>query len=262
MKFISYDVRNALIRDEEKTDVWNNWRHRREAVLDLIRSSDPDVLALQEDTHEQLNYVLDGLQCSHRACFDPAFYDADTANDAILVRSTIEISRSGAFWISGDGKTASKPEGSICMCHATYGRLHLGGDALLTVNMHLDHSGDQAVKRNEMEYSTHLLGGLSGTPPRRTIVMGDFNGLPDAAPCRLLEDFGLRDAAGLQGNGKATYVHWAERPALDRVDFVSLSGDLRDRARRLRRDQRRLQRQDGSTGHASDHSAVFAHFRF
>lgn len=120
MKFLSYNLRNALIQEERKTDVWNNWRHRREAVLDLIRNSDPDVLALQEDTHEQLNYILDGLQGSHRAWFDPAFYDVDTANNAILVRSTIEVAGSGAFWISGDGKTASKPEGSICMRHATY----------------------------------------------------------------------------------------------------------------------------------------------
>ncbi len=262
MKLLSYNLRNALIREERRTDVWNNWRHRRDAVLDLIRSSDPDVLALQEDTNEQLHFILDGLQGSHRAWFDPAFYEADIANNAILVRSTIEVSGSGAFWISGDGTTASKPEGSICMRHATYVRLNVGGDALLTVNVHLDHTGDRPVKRNEMEIFNRLLGGLSGTPPRRTIVMGDFNGLPDAAPYRLLEDFGLQDVARLQGNEEATCVHWTDRPASDRIDYVWLSDDLKDRLAGYAVIDGAYRRQDGSAGHASDHSAVFARFRF
>ena len=74
-------------------------------MLDLIRKADPDVLALQEDTNEQVNYIRDGLQGSHRAFYDPAFYEADNANNAVLVRNTIEVAGSGAFWISSDGKT-------------------------------------------------------------------------------------------------------------------------------------------------------------
>ena len=81
------------------------------------------MLALQEDTDEQVNYIRDGLQGSHRAFYDPAFYEADSANNAILVRDSIAVVGSGAFWISHDGKTEAKPEGSICMRHVTYARL-------------------------------------------------------------------------------------------------------------------------------------------
>ena len=33
MKFLTYNLRNGRIREERNTDVWNNWRFRREAVL-------------------------------------------------------------------------------------------------------------------------------------------------------------------------------------------------------------------------------------
>lgn len=262
MKFLTYNLRNGSIREERNTDTWNNWRFRKEAVLDLIRKSNPDVLALQEDTNEQVSHIRDGLQASHRAFYDPAFYDADKANDAIFVRNSIEVSGSGAFWISSDGKTALKPAGSICMRHATYARLQLTSGELLAVNAHLDHTGDRAVKRNEMDIFIRLLSGLSGMPPRRAIVMGDFNSVPDLEPYRLLEDFGLRDAARLKGNEQATAIHWAKQPAFERIDYIWLSDDLKDKLSGYDVISGAYRRQDGSAGHASDHSAVLARCNF
>jgi endonuclease/exonuclease/phosphatase family metal-dependent hydrolase len=258
MKFMSYNLRNGSIREERNTDAWNNWTFRREAVLHIIRAAGPDVLALQEDTNEQLSFIQGGLQGAYRVFCDPAFYEADLSNNALLVRNTIEVAGSGAFWISDDGRTQAKPDGSICMRHATFVRLTSPAGEFLAVNVHLDHTRDQAVKRSEMEIFIRLLSGLSGNPPRRTIVMGDFNSVPDLPAYRLLEDFGLRDAPRLQGNEQATAVHWGAQPASGRIDYVWLSGDLTNALAGYDVIGGAYQRQDGSAGHASDHSAVFA----
>ena len=53
------------------------WGYRRDAIVDLITKEDPDVLALQEDSSEQLDYVRNALKESHSVYLDPAFYEAD-----------------------------------------------------------------------------------------------------------------------------------------------------------------------------------------
>jgi endonuclease/exonuclease/phosphatase family metal-dependent hydrolase len=260
MKFLSYNLRNARIREERNTDVWNNWQYRREAVRELIRKADPDVLALQEDANEQLNDIQDVLQGAYRAYYDPAFYEADTANNALFIRNAIAVTGGGAFWISSDGKTQVKPDGSICMRHASHVHLQRTSGALLVVNVHLDHSEDQSFKRKEAELFTGLLSALSGRPPKRTIVTGDFNSVPALPSYRLLEDFGLHDAARLRGNEQATVIHWAEQPACERIDYVWVSDDLKGTLSDYQVITGAYQRHDGSAGHASDHSAVFARF--
>jgi endonuclease/exonuclease/phosphatase family metal-dependent hydrolase len=256
MKFLSYNLRNGRIREEENTDIWNNWRYRREAALALIKQADPDVLALQEDSEEQLANLKEALKETHSAHCDPSFYDADKSYDAIFVRNTLAVADSGAFWIAGDGKRQAKIDGSICYRHATYVRL---ADAdLLVVNVHLDHNDDRAAKRREIEVFIGLLSGLAGMPPARTIVMGDFNSTPDTEPPRILESYGLRDAARLKNDARPTSIHWKKQPASERIDYIWLSDDLTGKLAAYDVLEGRYSRRDGSAGHASDHSAVFA----
>ena len=260
MRFLTYNLRNAGIPEEKHSEIWNGWRFRRDAVVDLINEADPDVLALQEDSDEQLKYIGDALKHSHIAYCDPAFYEADTAYDAVLVRKTIKVCGSGAFWIADDGKRQSKIDGSICFRHASYVWLELSEAPLLVVNAHLDHADDPAVKRNEMQVFTALLNGIAGSPPKRTIVMGDFNSTPDLPPHSIMKKYGLHDAARLQGSEEATGVHWRKNPAAERIDYIWLSDDLEGKLAGYRLIDGAYRRQDGSPGHASDHSAVCAQF--
>ena len=256
MKFLSYNLRNGLIREERQTDVWNNWRFRRDAVLALIGRADPDVLALQEDCDEQFKNVADALKDTHTAWRHPAFYEADTCYDAIFVRSTLTVTGSGALWIAGDGKTEAKIDGSLCFRHATYVRLK--DPALLIVNVHLDHSDVPAVKRQEIEVFCALLRALAGTPPVRAIVMGDFNSTPDREPPQLMQSCGWRDAARLANDARPTAIHWQTEPASERIDYVWLSDDLAGKLVAYDVLSGAYRRADGNDGHASDHSAVFA----
>src|SRR5580765_7651334 len=133
MRLLSYNLRNACIREEA---VSSDWGYRRDAVVDLITKENPDVLALQEDSSEQLDDVRNALKESHSAYLDPVFYEADRSYNAILVRSTLKVVRAGAFWICGNGQTQSKIDGSICFRHATFVRLQKAHASLLVVNVH------------------------------------------------------------------------------------------------------------------------------
>ncbi len=262
MRFLSYNLRNAGIREEETTTALHAWSYRRDAVLDLIAKEDPDVLALQEDNHEQLEYVRNAFKDSHRAFLEPAFYEADRAHNAIFVRNGLKVAASRAFWIFPHQGTQSKIDGSICFRHATYIRLEQIEPALLIVNVHLDHTGDQPVKQKEMEVFIELLGGIAGRPPMRTIVMGDFNSVPATRSYALLKEFGLQDSARLQGSEEGTFSCWTKDPPLHRIDYIWLSDDLKSKFKSYAVVRGAYRRQDGSLGSPSDHAAVSAQFDF
>ncbi len=257
MKFLSYNLRNGLIREEKRTDAFNNWPFRRGAAIDLIRKADADILALQEDSDEQMNDIRDALKDSHTAYFDDAFYEADCAYNAIMVRNTLSVGEHGAFWIFGDGKGKAKVEGSICFRHATYVWIQFGQIKILVVNVHLDHTEDVDVKRSEIALFTRLLARLSGSPPTKTIVMGDFNSAPKAWPHASLRTFGLMDSAQLRNDVKATSLHWPKGSMSERIDYIWISEDLVNALEMYEVLDGAYTRHDGSSGHASDHSAVF-----
>lgn len=257
MRLLSYNLRNAGIREEA---VSNSWGCRRDAVVDLITKENPDVLALQEDSSEQLDYLRNALKESHSVCLDPAFYEADKAYNAILVRKTLEVAGAGAFWICGNGQTQSKIDGSICFRHATFIRLQKAHVSLLVVNVHLDHSEDAAVKKMEMNAFIDLLSGIAGVPPTKTIVMGDFNTVPKMESHFLLEKFGMRDAAQLQGSEDGTFSCWTKGSPSDRIDYIWLSNDLTSALETYRVILGAYPRQGGTLCYASDHAAVLAQF--
>ncbi|HET9175020.1 MAG TPA: endonuclease/exonuclease/phosphatase family protein [Pseudolabrys sp.] len=257
MRFLSYNLRNACIREEAAS---SNWAYRRDAAVDLITKENPDVLALQEDSSEQLDDIRNALKESHNVCFDQAFYDADKAYNAIVVRKTLKVADAGAFWICGNGQTQSKIDGSICFRHATFVRLQKAHASLLAVNGHLDHTEDAAVKQAEMKTFIDLLSGIAGVPPTKTIVMGDFNNVPKMEPHFLLEKFGMRDAAQLQGSEDGTFSCWTRGSPSDRIDYIWLSDDLKSSLETYRVVLGAYPRQGGGFCYASDHAAVLAQF--
>jgi endonuclease/exonuclease/phosphatase family metal-dependent hydrolase len=262
MRFLSYNLRNAGIREAESTMALHGWNYRRDAVLDLIAKEDPDVLALQEDNREQLEYIRDAFKDSHRPFFDPALYEADRAYNAIFVRSGLKVAASRAFWISPTQGQQSKIDGSVCFRHATCIRLQQTDPALLVFNVHLDHTDDQTVKQREMEVLIELLGEFAGRPPMRTIMMGDLNSVPTTRAYSLLQEFGLRDSARLQGNEDGTFSCWTEGPPLHRIDYIWLSDDLKNALKSYAVVHGAYRRRDGSRGFPSDHAAVSVQFDF
>jgi endonuclease/exonuclease/phosphatase family metal-dependent hydrolase len=256
VRLLTYNVRNGRIREERHTDALNNWEHRRAAAIALIEAADPDVLALQEDCDEQLAEIRASFGTSHDVYCDAAFYEADLSYNAILVRKSLQVADTGAFWIAGDGTAQTKIDGSICHRHATY--VLLPSIPLLIVNVHLDHTADRAVKQKEMRVFLDVASRRTPSWPQSTIVLGDFNSPPDTAGYALMATTGFSDAARLQGCEQPTALHWPPNSRRARIDYIWLSDDLKDRLDAYSVLDGRYRRIDGAPGHASDHSAVLA----
>lgn len=260
MTILSYNIRNALFNEADHSDVWNNWRFRRKAVVNLIEKANPDVIALQEDSTKQQQYIETHFRKSHQLFRERSFYQADNANNGILVRKTLKVIDSGAFWISRNGKHKGKVKGSICFRHATYTRLRLRTQQLLVVNVHLDHTKTEKVKIEEASTFIKLLRRLSGDPPINTIVVGDFNTTPTRLPHRLFQQYGLRDSGKRQNNAEPTNPHWLQHPKCERIDYIWASRDLITNLRQYKVLGDTYRRRDGIFLEPSDHYPVFAEF--
>jgi endonuclease/exonuclease/phosphatase family metal-dependent hydrolase len=132
--------------------------------------------------------------------------------------------------------------------------------SLLVVNVHLDHAEGAAVKQTEMKAFIDLLGGIAGVPPTKTIVMGDFNNVQKMEFHFLLEKFGMRDAAQLQGRKDGTFSCWTKGSPSDRIDYIWLSDDLTSALETYRVILGAYPRQGGGLRYPSDHAAVLAQF--
>ena len=188
--------------------------------------------------------------------------NVDRSYSAILVRNSLDVIDTGAFWISGNGWAQSKVDGSICFRHATFVRLQTALVSLLVVNVHLDHTEDAAVKQTEMKAFIDLLGGIAGVPPTKTIVMGDFNNVPTMELHFLPDKFGMRDAAQLQGSEDGTFSCWTKGSPSDRIDYIWLLDDLTSALDTYQVNLGGYPRQGGGLCYASDHAAVLAQFDF
>jgi endonuclease/exonuclease/phosphatase family metal-dependent hydrolase len=97
---------------------WNLWwrfgpfEQRQQAIVDVIRSVDPDILCLQEvwsdatdDQSEQLAEVL-GM---HSTRTDPVFYDGQSFGNAILTRWPVDRIASEALPNASSPASSTRP---------------------------------------------------------------------------------------------------------------------------------------------------------
>lgn len=95
------------------------------------------------------------------------------------------------------------------------------GGPLAVVNTHLDASGDDRWRRQEIRTVLGLVDSLRarGTP---TLAGGDFNSVPESAVQRSVRDAGLRDAWAACGRGDG--LTYPADSAVKRIDYLFLTG--------------------------------------
>lgn len=81
-------------------------------------------------------------------------------------------------------------------------------------------------------------------------------------PHFLLDKFGMRDAAQLQGSEDGTFSCWTKGSPSDRIDYIWLSDNLTSALEIYQVNLGGYPRQGGGLCYASDHAAVLAQFDF
>jgi endonuclease/exonuclease/phosphatase family metal-dependent hydrolase len=197
-------------------------------VARLIRSTNADIALLQEvDRNTNRSGKVDQVQTLAAATgFSSAFgrsldYDGGQYGIAALARHGFIYDETVALPVTPLQERAGgshEPRAALLAVAAS------GLGRLQTINTHLDASGVDSYRRQEVEGVLNIVRArLSAVTP--VLVAGDFNSEPDSAVVSRLRDSGLRDAWTECGRGDG-FSYPADRPT-KRIDYVFLGGTLR-----------------------------------
>src|SRR6187200_1447806 len=170
MTVMTFNIRYGTAKDGE-----NEWFARREMLFDVVRSTNPDLLGLQEALDFQIDEIVAAV---------PGYAVVGVGRDdgaekgeysAILFRKDrFHVADAGTFWFSDTPSViASKSWGNQITRICTWTRLiDRDGRGFYHFNLHLDHQSQPSRER-----STVLLRGRidTRTDPDPVIVTGDFN---------------------------------------------------------------------------------------
>ena len=170
MTVMTFNIRYGTAKDGE-----NEWSARREMLFDVVRSTNPDLLGLQEALDFQIDEIVAAV---------PGYAVVGVGRDdgaekgeysAILFRKDrFHVAEAGTFWFSDTPSViASKSWGNQITRICTWTRLiDRDGRGFYHFNLHLDHQSQPSRER-----STVLLRGRIDTRavPDPVIVTGDFN---------------------------------------------------------------------------------------
>ncbi|HKX30152.1 MAG TPA: endonuclease/exonuclease/phosphatase family protein [Blastocatellia bacterium] len=173
LRVMSFNIRYGTANDGE-----NNWEHRKDFLVETIKSFDPDLLGTQETLGFQRDYLARGL--SNYDVLGVGREDGREKGEMAALyykRSRFEKLDGGHFWLSETpNQPGSKSWDSALPRMVTWvelrDRLQAGSKTLVFLNTHFDHRGVQAriqsaqlLRRRIMELGRN----------RRVIVTGDFN---------------------------------------------------------------------------------------
>jgi endonuclease/exonuclease/phosphatase family metal-dependent hydrolase len=165
------------IRMETEQDGPDQWKFRKEALVQKVKEVHPDFLGIQEGLKQQVSYMDenlkgyqyigvgrdDGIEGGE---FSALFYNAQKWKP-IFERT---------FWLSQTPEKVSMGWDAVCNRVCTFGCFYnTQGDTLAVFNTHFDHIGIQARKESIRLISDSIQAYSDDYP---ALLMGDFNFTP------------------------------------------------------------------------------------
>lgn len=232
----------------------NGWSIRKKAIAEVLASTKPDILCVQEAREEQGRYLA-GLLPGHRR-IGAGRDDGRLAGEHCSIlfdRTRFEELDSGTFWLEEptDRPPAGFRLGPKRIC--TWARLsdRRSGRALRVYNTH-QYLTEQARVRAVVLILKRI---DLGDPSDAVVITGDFNAPPDTQNRRLLEAVGLASSAHFaqMSDRSATYQFYGIR--LRPLDEILVN-------RRWRVENHRVIDAKPENTFPSDHFAVMADLMF
>ncbi|MBN2507937.1 MAG: endonuclease/exonuclease/phosphatase family protein [Verrucomicrobia bacterium] len=230
LKVMSFNIRYGTAKDGT-----NEWRQRRDLVVQTIQDFGPDLLGLQEVLNFQADYLQ--AQLPGYAFHGVGREDGAAKGEFVPLmyrRDRFALEDSGHFWLS---ETPDVP-GSISWDSSltrmvSWVRLRDpqgGAGSFIFANAHFDHRGAQA----RTESARLIRRRAEAVAPEFPVVLcGDFNTTEDGKPYAILvrgeEMSGQkavdchRAASPERSPDEATYHGWTGRRAGSRIDWIITS---------------------------------------
>ncbi len=184
---MSFNIRYGTANDGE-----NHWNNRKAQVIEYLKSSDSDLIGLQEVLKFQLDEITDALPgygfigVSREGNWEDEF-------SAILYKKEEFIPRkTNTYWLSDTPERPSKGWGNDIMRIVTWAELkHIRSDrSLYLYNAHFDHRSQDSREKGALQ----LLNAITARDHKYpVIVTGDFNAGESNPAIETLKNGGLID---------------------------------------------------------------------
>lgn len=178
---MSFNVRYGTAADRG-----NSWQYRKQAVVEIIRKNNPDLLGVQEALAFQMKYLEKNFT-EYDAVGDGRD-DGESSGEHTGIffrKSRFEALSSGTFWFSETPRVpGSSHWGNRHPRICTWVRLsdRETGQVFSVYNVHLDH-GSRLSREKSIAM---LIERMSRRPNEHVILMGDFNSVESSRALRTL----------------------------------------------------------------------------
>ncbi len=197
LRVMSYNIRLDTPADKE-----DQWPHRKDRVVALIRYHQPDLLGVQEALPHQVKELEQALpqygwygvgrdDGKESGEFSAIYYDKDK----------FQVQDSGTFWLSPqpDKPTKGWDAAIIRICSWVKLKNKKTGGVLYHFNTHFDHIGEKA-RENSATLIAAKISEIAGTNP--FVLTGDLNTTDDSkAYANLTSSGALLDTETLSASG-------------------------------------------------------------
>ncbi|WP_339706090.1 endonuclease/exonuclease/phosphatase family protein [uncultured Kriegella sp.] len=183
IKMMTYNIKYDNV-----SDTVNNWNFRKEAMVDLVKHYQAEVVGMQEVLRNQLIYLDSSLnQYSYvgvgrddgktKGEYAPIFYDG----------RKLKVLKSNTFWLSETPEKVSKGWDASLERICTYALFENLQDhkRFWVFNTHFDHRGKEA-RANSTRLVIQKIKGIN-TENLPVAFMGDLNLAPEEEPIRFLQ---------------------------------------------------------------------------
>lgn len=225
IKAITFNIRFDNVNDGN-----NQWSLRKENAAKFLRYEDPDFAGLQEALLHQIEYLDSAVEKMKwvgvgredgkiKGEFSPLFYHSER----------FKLLDQGTFWLSETPEFPSRSWDAALPRVCTWGKFEKVSDGreVYVFNTHYDHIGEKARQKSS-ELILKKIREISGF--HNTVLMGDFNALPESEVITTITGSMLSDAFnqpkirfGQEGtfNGFDTITIPSRR-----IDFIFYSEDF------------------------------------
>lgn len=177
------------IKWDNTNDTVNNWNDRKEAMVDLLKHYQPNIIGMQEVVNGQLNYLVTNLpnfssigvgreDGKEKGEYSPILYDT----------KLLKVVKSSTFWLSDTPDKISVGWDAALERICTYALFEdlKTKKQFWVFNTHFDHIGVMAREKSaELIVSKMKDINVDNLP---VLLMGDLNLTPDETPILYLKD--------------------------------------------------------------------------
>jgi len=177
------------IKYDNKNDTVNNWNFRKEAMVDLLKHYQAEVIGMQEVLHRQLAYLDSSLtdysyvgvgrdDGKQKGEYSPIFYE----------NTKLKVLNSSTFWLSETPEKISKGWDASLERICTYALFEdpKNRKKFWVFNTHFDHRGKKA-RANSVRLIVQKIKEIN-TENFPVVFMGDLNLAPEEEPIRFLQE--------------------------------------------------------------------------